>query len=521
MSREDPPARNTRAATAAATAADPSSATASPPWTQDIQAAMDALRSDVDARFGSISQRLEDNAGQLGAVRTDMALQYQNLVDLIKNPTSATAAPATTMSPSGTVLPAPSPVPACTTAPALVIPAASTTSPADAPTPQADTAPWSRGPAYKSLPSDDIVVQSTPSGQGLHITAEPASSSPTRGEPISVSFTPSGLSKGYNIKTSDIGTFDGTPEDLELFLARVQALNDSESDINWKQAMLRAMPLLMRGYAASWYQTLEPSKRLSLTSLASWFRELREAFSPDPNYMRRLARARAWKPDQEDIVGYVFDKTALIKAAFPGVPDSEVIYDIVDRLPTEIRKLLRTPLQPQGSLVDLRNELRMQEQFWRADTGRALIKPETSTTVATSKPPKYSSFAGPVQVLAPEPVRQQSSTTSTARRPPPTSPLASRRPPGKSISEDFDGSRLDYGIEPESKKRMMRYRIPGTDRVMWCQRPCRRCGADHFDFAHDYCASHPIASVNTAAADDLDSFDYLVTMEEDNDSSDF
>ncbi|KAE8227561.1 hypothetical protein CF326_g7542 [Tilletia indica] len=62
---------------------------------------------------------------------------------------------------------------------------------------------------------------------------------------------------------------------------------------------------------------------------------------------------------------------------------------------------------------------------------------------------------------------------------------------------------------------MMRYRLPGTDRVMWCQRPCRRCGADHFDFAHDYCASHTVASINTMAAEDQDDFDYLVTTEED------
>ncbi|KAE8237176.1 hypothetical protein A4X13_0g8884 [Tilletia indica] len=521
MSHEDTPARNTRAATAAASASDSLAAATSSPWTQDIQSAVAALRSDVDSRFGSISQRLEENTGQLGAIRSEMALQYQNLVDLFKNPTAATAVPSTTASPPTTVPIAPSPDPAGATVPTLIIPVAASVSQADAPTSQANTAPWSRGPAYKSLPTDDTVLRSPPSGLGLHITAEPSSSSPHRGEPISVSVSPSALSKGFNIKTSDIGTFDGTPEDLELFLARVQALNDSETDVNWKQAMLRAMPLLMRGYAASWYQTLEPSKRLSLTSLTSWFRELREAFSPDPNYMRRLARARAWKPEQEDIVGYVFDKTALIKAAFPGVPDSEIIYDVVDRLPIEIRKLLRTPLQPQGSLVDLRNELRMQEQFWRADTGCALTKPEASTTSPTSKPPKYSSFAGPSQAINSEPVRQQFSTASTVKRPPPPTPLASRRPPGKSISEDFDGSRLDYGIEPESKKRMMRYRIPGTDRVMWCQRPCRRCGADHFDFAHDYCASHPVASVNTAAADDLDSFDYLVTTEEDNNGSDF
>ncbi|KAE8227822.1 hypothetical protein CF326_g7267 [Tilletia indica] len=246
------------------------------------------------------------------------------------------------------------------------------------------------------------------------------------------------------------------------------------------------------------------------TSLSSWFNELRSAFSPDPNYMRSLARARTWQPDHEDIVGYVFDKTALLKAAFVGVPDSEVIFDVLDRLPIEIRKLLRTPLDRGATLADLRNELRMQEQFWRNETGRPLIKTTTSDSDSTSKPPKYSSFAGPNPALAVTPARSTApSTTATTKLAVSASTPANRRPPGKSISEDFDGSRLGYGIEPSSGKRMMRYQIPGTDRVMWCQRSCRRCGADHFDFAHDWCSSHAVASVNALPAED--DFDYLVT----------
>ncbi|KAE8241240.1 hypothetical protein A4X13_0g7503 [Tilletia indica] len=518
MSQEDVPARNTRAATAAAAAEQPSTAE-NAPWSRDLQAAVDTLRSEVHSRFGSVTSRLDETDNQLRAVRSDLALQYQNLVDLIRNPTSAApgeqipAPPATTAPPATAASPAPfitvtRPTPLQPPAPAA---------PQGSTTPGLGPAPWSRGPAFKSAVADVSDDKSASAEPTLHLTTEPSSSPIVRMDQSgTITVSAPGVPKGYTIKSSDIGTFDGTPEDLELFLARVEALNDSESDANWKQAVLRAMPLLLRGYAASWHQTLEPSKRRSLTSLVNWFTELRSAFSADPTYMRQLARARAWQPDHEDIVGYIFDKTALLKAAFVGVPDSEVIFDVVERLPVSIRKLLRTPLASNASLVDLRNELRMQEQFWRAETGRPLVRTSTSPSESTSasKPPRYSSFAGPTPTSIGPTGIGVSSAPATTKSMTSAPPSASRRPPGKSIAEDFDGSRLEYGIEPTSKKRMMRYRVPGTDRVMWCQRPCRRCGSDHFDFAHDYCASHTIASINTAAADDQEEFDYLVTMEE-------
>ncbi|KAE8209340.1 hypothetical protein CF327_g6661 [Tilletia walkeri] len=514
----DAPARNTRAATAASAT---SGTTDQSPWAHDIQIAVGALRDDVNIRFGSVERRLEDTSAQLAEMRTESAIQHQSLVDLIKGTSPAAAPPATapeTPASPTVVVPTPTPLGRVT-----AIPQALSMTAAGSPTPvttSAGPAPWSQGPIFKAHIVDNSPPRTSPPGLGIQFVDD---TSPTSSIQVDqsglVTVAPAGVPKGYTIKTSDIGTFDGTPEDLELFLARVEAIHASEQDLNWRQAVLRAMPLLMRGYAASWHQTLEPTKRASLISLGAWFRELRAAFSPDPTYMRQLARARSWEPDHEDVVGYAFDKAALLKAAFTGVPDSELIYDVVDRLPVEIRKLLRTPHSPGATLVDLRNELRMQEQFWRIETGRPLLKTAAPATDLTSKPPKYSSFAGPSPASAPPSSARVPASTATKKPSASVSPPSSRRPPGKSISEDFDGSRLDYGIEPESKKRMMRYRIPGTDRTMWCQRSCRRCGGDHFDFAHDYCANHTIASVNTAAVED--DLGYLVTIEEEDTSSGF
>ncbi|CAD6961607.1 unnamed protein product, partial [Tilletia controversa] len=44
--------------------------------------------------------------------------------------------------------------------------------------------------------------------------------------------------KVYTVKTEDTGTFDGTPENLELFLARVQAIRFAETDAGWDRAVL-------------------------------------------------------------------------------------------------------------------------------------------------------------------------------------------------------------------------------------------------------------------------------------------
>ncbi|KAE8181037.1 hypothetical protein CF336_g9021 [Tilletia laevis] len=160
----------------------------------------------------------------------------------------------------------------------------------------------------------------------------------------------------------------------------------------------------------------------------------------------------------------------------------------------------------------------MQEQFWREERGRPLIKSVAIDSDVSAKPPRYASFAGP-PLTAPATSAPAAASPSAAKRAAPASAAEPRRPPGKSISEDFDGSRLSYGIEPKSKKVMMRYPIPGTDKIMWYQRSCDKCGGDHFNFAHDHCARHTVPSLNTVAADDA--YGYLVTTEGEDESTGF
>ncbi|KAE8249336.1 hypothetical protein A4X13_0g5249 [Tilletia indica] len=465
----------------------PATTTSATPWRDDINTAVDSVRADTSSRFDQIESRLSDTNANIDGLRSELA----TILAMLKNGGNSTIAPKTepvpetvpfaeslALPPTVTVrrpphitTPAPGGVPAHVTA---------------APIPPSPRAPWSNGPGYKQKYTETD-PDATLLGPTIHVVDDINNSS-SFSQTLPDTNNQGGtapIPKGYTIKTSDIGTFDGTPEDLELFIARVEAIYSSESDSNWKAAVLRAMPLLLHGHAASWHQTLEATSRASLINLSAWFKVLRESFSPDPNYMRRLARERTWQVDREDIVGYVLDKTALLKAAFVGIPDREIVYDILAPISVAIRKQL--PTSRHTSLTELRNELRMQELF----AGPSPTVPPAQT-VATSATP-----------------------VSSAKRSISTSSTEARRPKGKPIAEDFDSSRLAYAIEPKRKRSMMRYKIPGTDVVLWCQRPCSKCQGPHFDFAHDFCATNTVPSINAMG---VDADDYLVSTEAADDS---
>ncbi|KAE8236446.1 hypothetical protein A4X13_0g9150 [Tilletia indica] len=487
------------------------------PWLDDINNAVESVRADTSSRFDQIEARLSDTNANIDGLRSELA----TILAMLKtggNPIpAAKTEPATETVPLAESL-APPPTVTVRRPPHLATvapggsPAHVTATPLPPATPRA---PWSNGPGYKQKYTE-VNPDTALSGTNIQLVDDITTSSslPQTLPSVSNNGSTAPIPKGYTIKTSDIGTFDGTPEDLELFIARVEAIYSSESDSNWRSAVLRAMPLLLRGHAASWHQTLDATSRASLITLSAWFKVLRESFSPDPNYMRRLARDRAWQVDREDIVGYVLDKTALLKAAFVGIPDREIVYDILAPIPVAIRKQL--PTSRNTSLTELRNELRMQELYWREEHNRPLLKCEDKEVDVSNKPPRYSSFAGPSPTASTAQAAASSTTaTAPAKRSNLTAAVDPRRPKGKPIAEDFDSSRLAYAVEPKSKRSMMRYKIPGTDVVLWCQRPCSKCQGSHFDFAHDFCANNTVPSINAMG---VDADDYLVSTEVDNDS---
>ncbi|CAD6923051.1 unnamed protein product [Tilletia controversa] len=206
-------------------------------------------------------------------------------------------------------------------------------------------------------------------------------------------------------------------------------------------------------------------------------------FSPQSTVVRQQARDRTWEPDHEDILGFVFAKIALLKVGFRNMTEEDVVQEIADCLPVDIQMLLRQPRERQPSLVRLREELRVQEVFWRARHNRPLLP---SSTVETASPslvsggPRISSFAELI-VPAAHPI----STQAPSDRRPFRGSVAQRR--GKAYAEDFDPSKLGRGKSPRTgNDNTPNYRVPGTDETIWCERPCNRCGGAHLDFAHDH-----------------------------------
>ncbi|KAE8241094.1 hypothetical protein A4X13_0g7564 [Tilletia indica] len=490
-----PPARNTRAATAAAAAAE-SQATPSP-WAADLQDALSSIRqeltSHVDSRFNTLEQRNTATDARLDKLITLFEQDRVSREPEKERPASSVAAD----------IPRPSVEHISVSASAPATPSHTSST---VPSVLSSSAPWDHRRnrfASSTLEADE---DSSPAPQSSRNISFHMSSTPTTRTDSS-----QGSGRVFQIKSSDIGYFDGTPEHLEIFLSRVQAVAQSERDPGWVSALLRAMPLCLEAHAALWHASLNDQDRASLSSIARWSDELRLNFAAQPSISKRQARARTWAPDEEDLLGYVFSKTALLKHAFKGLKEADIVHDVVDPLPNDIQKLLKTPRDPHPTLVDLRHELRDQEHFWRVEHHRPLVRAaqltgslgSISRLANLANAPSASSAS--TSASTSEPARVHTTSTTTASAPP--SRAVSRRPKGRPISEDFDPSRLDYATDPKSGKRLMRYRIPDTDDAMFCHRACRRCGGDHFDFAHEHFESQKQKSTASAHTAGLD-YDY-------------
>ncbi|KAE8228325.1 hypothetical protein CF326_g6747 [Tilletia indica] len=325
------------------------------------------------------------------------------------------------------------------------------------------------------------VVPATSSSEAQTTPSRPADMEPSSSTGGGATAAAVPTKQVYNIKSDDISTFDGTPENLELFLARVQAVRFAENDANWDRAVLRAIPLALRGRAAIWHSTLTDRQRAGLFRIDAWFEALRENFSPHPSIVRRQARERAWEYEVEDILGYVFAKVALLKVAYPSLAEGEVVHEVAERLPVELQMLLRQPHERQPSLVKFRAELRVQEVFWRVHYNRPLRVVTAEESELPSAKKRTSTFA---ELITPSALAITPSPPSSTR-----GSVAQRR--GKPYSEDFDPSRIGQGKSPRTGKDAMFYRVPDTTETIWCERPCRRCGANHFDFAHEHFTSRP------------------------------
>ncbi|KAE8240147.1 hypothetical protein A4X13_0g7923, partial [Tilletia indica] len=268
----------------------------------------------------------------------------------------------------------------------------------------------------------------------------------------------------FNIKSEELGTFEGVPEDTALFLANIEAMRHTESDPGWDKALLRTIPRSLRGPARLWLASLTATERTAtLKTLDAFISKIRANFKPPIGVIRQQARDRIWQPDTEGIIHYSFLKVALLKTGWPSMSEEELVNEVVDGLEPAVAKLIQTPFRNDPTPTALRHEMRIQETFWRKEYGRPLL-PQGSSASSATIPPHYSmvaSHAGSSVYATAYPQTTQISARGD-------SPSASRRP--RSIRDDFEPANLSYRLHPDSKKRMMAYKIPGTNRIMCRQR---------------------------------------------------
>ncbi|KAE8218758.1 hypothetical protein CF319_g7425 [Tilletia indica] len=406
--------------------------------TREEFATLDAARLKLDEDLTSIRSTLESHGSDIGELQTSITALHTKFDKLI-----------------ATLTKPPTPVTSSAT---------STTS-GLAPDPS-DTSTSSTGPRKWNSETAAFPTDTAPQGSSdARIQAPVAASVPA---------STSDGGRSFTIKPEELGTFDGVPEDTALFLANIEAIRASESDPNWDKALLRALPRTLRGPARLWFASLTDSERsLNLKSLTSFISALRATFKPSTNVVRRQARDRCWRPDEEDLVHYSFVKAALLKIGWPGMKDSELISDVVDGIDPSVAKLMQTPFRDSPTLTALRVEMRVQETFWRKEFHRPLVRASFASTPAgvpaydslTSTPPVASGSAFTVEPhISVTAYPQTSQPAPTGRR-----TLNPRQ--GMSIRSDFTPANLSYRIHPELHKRMMSYKVPLTNRIMCKEKP--------------------------------------------------
>ncbi|KAE8189098.1 hypothetical protein CF328_g6387 [Tilletia controversa] len=298
-------------------------------------------------------------------------------------------------------------------------------------------------------------------------------------------------------KPEFLGSFGGDPSRLEAFISRVEDVIRADNTPSWNVAVLRALPICLVDDAAVWHEGLSDDEAAALTSFPNWTLAMREAFPVNRGQLRKDAWNRKWDPILETTAAYYFHKLRLLRQAFgKQQSDDALVIDIKEGLPDNMVALLRLPRNG-ATLQDLRLELGEWETNWRKQFKVTLrmgppTPPTTPTPTTVARPPQTSMvrFASAPSTAPP---RSIPATLAPAARaaPPPSSSFG-----GTSMSASYDPSR----ITPAANGQPRTYRPPGRDTVMSLNRPCTRCGQEHFNFEHE----HLVPQLRTMVDDEDD-----------------
>ncbi|KAE8244541.1 hypothetical protein A4X13_0g6511 [Tilletia indica] len=262
--------------------------------------------------------------------------------------------------------------------------------------------------------------------------------------------------------------------------SRVRSVLRTNDHPEWEPAVVRAIAVALKGHTAIWHEGLSKIEAAELKTVESWEHAMRDAFPVNIMELRREARDRRWEPTKEKALQYYFDKLRALRQAF-GDDQSEraLVIDIKANLPSELLTLMRLSRE-NPTLHELRKELGEAEPHFRAMHKIQLSPaspPDTPTTPTTTLPPSVR------KAVTPAMVRSASAPTTPV---PSATPSTSRSTAlgFTSLADTYDPKR----VTPATNGRPRSYKRPDRDTIMTLDRPCRKCGQDHFNFEHDHLA---------------------------------
>ncbi|KAE8240666.1 hypothetical protein A4X13_0g7662 [Tilletia indica] len=296
-------------------------------------------------------------------------------------------------------------------------------------------------------------------------------------------------------KQEFLGSFDGKPFELENFVSRILNLRRSDRRQAWENAIVRALPMALKGDAAAWHEGLSDEEAEELDSVHKWVDAMRTAFPVNSLQQRRNAQQRAWRFATETVSEYYHQKLRLLRQAY-GRDQSEerLVSEIKDTLPASMRAMIRVPIKG-ATLLDLRTELIEAEPQWKEMYGNpsAPAHAATSPTTPTTTKANFAKQTATSKVNAPAMARSASAPALPAADPASPAPTTG----GFGLAATYDPSR----VTPAANGKPRSYRRPDGV-TMELNRPCTRCGADHFNFEHFHLAAPQVRMLEVLPGDD-------------------
>lgn len=285
------------------------------------------------------------------------------------------------------------------------------------------------------------------------------------------------LPKRETFTSSQIGTFDGSTSKLIGFITRIETLWDVRSDAQWRDHLLEALPLCLRGAAQQWYEQLPRTTRvINMRSWPAWRKGLEGVFSPDTSDLRRDAEARTWRIATEDVSAYHFEKLSLLRAAYPHREENDFVKEIHRGLPDEMQLVVRSALSngKEGSTCE---DLLREERHFEATFKRMHASKKSNTGNSSKSSPSSSTKA-----TTPSTTQTASSSSS-----PETSRTKQSNAPRFNLKETWSEANVFY------KDGKRHYHLPGMANAMVLNRNCH-CGGEHFNFEHDHLMNRKIGN---------------------------